>query len=152
LLGYVPQSQPPMVFQIVVEAIDAQPFVARAEVRLQGRCAESLADVDQALALAPDHPQAHHLRGELLLKRGELDEALECAQRAAELEPEVPAHRLLIARVLAAAGDYPQAIARVRDLLDEPNLPDLDAAQAACQWGDYLAQRVAARCTPGSGL
>ncbi len=139
LLGYVPQSQPPKIFQVVVESIDAQPFVARAEVRLQGRYAESLADVEQALALAPDHPQAHHLRGELMLKRGELDEALMSAQRAAELEPQVPAHRLLIAHVLAAAGDYPQAIARVRDLLDEPNLADLDAAQAACQWGDYLA-------------
>ena len=139
LLGYVPRSQPPQVFQVVVEAIDAQPFLARAEVRLHGRYLESLADVEQALALSPEHPIALHLRGVLLLKRCELDEALKSAERAAELEPQVAEHRLLIAEVLAAAGDYPQAINRVRDLLDEPELNDLDAARASCQWGNYLA-------------
>ncbi len=139
LLGYLPRSQPPRVFQILIESIDAQPFLARAEVRLRGRYAESMADVEQALTLAPDNPQAHHLRGELLLKQGELNKALQSAERAAELEPQTASHRLLLARILAAAGDYPQAINRLRDLLGEPDLNDLDAARASCLWGDYLA-------------
>jgi tetratricopeptide (TPR) repeat protein len=139
LLGYMPGSRPPKVFQIVVEAIDAQPFLARAESRLPKRYAESLADVEQALSLAPDHPQAHHLRSELLLRHGKLDEALKSAERATDLEPQAARHRLLLARVLAAAGDYPLAMTRVRGVLDEPTLDDLDAARAWCQWGDYLA-------------
>jgi tetratricopeptide (TPR) repeat protein len=140
LLGYMPGARPPKVFQIVVEAVDAQPFLARAEARLPKRCAESLADVEQALSLAPDHPEAHHLHGKLLLQSGKLDEAMKSAERADELEPQAPQHRLLLAQILAASGDYPVAITRVRGVLDEPKLDDLVAARAWCQWGDYLAQ------------
>jgi tetratricopeptide (TPR) repeat protein len=139
LLGYMPSVRPPKVFQIVVEAVDAQPFLARAETRLPKRCAEGLADVEQALALAPDHPEAHHLRARLLLQCGKLDEALKSAEQADELEPQSPQHRLLLAEILAAAGDYPLAITRVRGVLDEPKLDDLIAARAWYQWGNYLA-------------
>lgn len=139
LLGYLSRSIPARVFQIVVEAVDAQPFLLRAEAWMTGFYAKALADVDQALALNPDHPQAHHQRGEVLLRCGRLDEALAAAQRAADLEPETAAHRLLLARVLAASGDYPAAITCVRGLMDEPQLDKLDAARAACLWGDFLS-------------
>ncbi|MEX0679560.1 MAG: tetratricopeptide repeat protein [Pirellulales bacterium] len=140
LLGYVPRSNPPRVFQVVVEKIDAQAFLARAEVRLTTRYADCLADVRQALELAPDSGLAHRLHAEVSLRSGDLDAALTAAQKAIELEPDQPAHRLCLARVLAAAGDYPQAISRVRDVLDQPNVPDVVAAGAWCQWGDYLAK------------
>ncbi len=140
LLGYLPRSQPPRVFQIVVERIEAQSFLARAESRLPGRIADSLADVNQALQLSADNPQAHHLKAELDLRCGRLDAALKSAQRADELEPDEPAHRLLIAKVLAASGDYPQAIARVRGVLDGGDVDDLSAARAWCLWGDFVAR------------
>ncbi|MEX0979090.1 MAG: tetratricopeptide repeat protein, partial [Pirellulales bacterium] len=140
LLGYVPKSHPPRVFQIVVEPIDAQPFMARAQARFSTRYADCLTDVKQALELAPDSAAAYCLKAEVALRSGDLDAALTAAQKAIELAPDAAEHRLLLARVLAAAGDYPQAIARVRDVIGEPNLPDVVAARAWCQWGDCLAK------------
>ncbi len=140
LLGYLPRSKPPQVFQVVVEPIDAQHFVARADARLDGRYELAIADVQRALSISSDHPQALHLHGELMLRCGRLEEALQSAQRAADLEPDAAGHRLLVARALATAGDYPAAITCLRELLEEPKLEDLDAARAALYYGDYLGQ------------
>jgi tetratricopeptide (TPR) repeat protein len=144
LLGYVPRTQPPRVFQIVIEPLDAQPFLARAEARMATRYADCLADVRQALELSPDNVRAYGMLAEVALRAGDLDVALRSAQKAIELAPDEPAHRLLVACVLAASGDYQQAIARVRDVIAEPNVPDIVAARARTLWGDYLAR--SARC------
>jgi tetratricopeptide (TPR) repeat protein len=146
LLGYVPKSHPPRVFQIVVEPIDAQSFLARAQVRFATRYADCLADIKQSLELAPDTVAAYGLRAEVALHSGDLDTALTATQAAIELAPEAPQHRLLLARVLAAGGDYPQAIARVRDVIAEPDLSDVVAARAWCLWGDYLARSPKRDC------
>lgn len=139
LLGYVPGTEPPRVFQIVIEPLTAEAFLTRAEARLPGRYAECLADVKRALALAPENGPAHRLRAEVALRSGDLETALADAQRACELEPREFGNRLLLARVLAASGDYQHAIARVRQLIDEPNVPDVVVARAWCLWGDYLS-------------
>ena len=140
LLGYVPKSNPPRVFQIVVEPNDAQPFLARAQARFSTRYADCLADVEQVLKLAPDSAPAYALKAEVALRSGDLDAALTAAQKTIELEPDAAEHRLLLARVLAAAGDYPQAIARVRDVIAEPKVSEVAAARAWCLWGDCLAK------------
>jgi tetratricopeptide (TPR) repeat protein len=140
LLGYLPKSKPPKVFQVVIEPIDAQHFVARADAHLSGDYEQALKDVERALAIAPDHTQALYLHGELMLRSGKLEESLASAQRAADLEPDVAGHRLLVARALATAGDYPAAITCLRGILEAPQLDDLDAARAALYLGDYLGQ------------
>jgi len=140
LLGYLPKSKPPKVFQVVIEPIDAQHFVARADANLGGHYEKALEDVERALSISPDHAQALHLRGELMLRSGKLEEALSSAQRAADLEHDAAGHRLLVARALAAAGDYPAAITCLRGILEAPQLDDLDAARAALYLGDYLGQ------------
>jgi tetratricopeptide (TPR) repeat protein len=140
LLGYVPHSRPPRVFQIIVEPIDAEHFLARAQVRSATRYADCQADLKQALALAPRNGRAYRLQAEMALSSGDLDAALKHAQQAIELAPGEAEYRLLVARVLAVSGDYPQAIARVRDVIDEPKVEDVVAARAHCQWGDYLAR------------
>jgi tetratricopeptide (TPR) repeat protein len=140
LFAYVPKARQQRVFQVVIEAIEAAPFVSRAQSRLPERPADAQADVDVALRLAPDHAQAHHLQAEIALAHGKLDAALTAAQRAADLETQELSHRLLVARVLAASGDYPQAISRLRDVIDQSDVDDLVAATAYCQWGDCLAQ------------
>ena len=55
------RSNPPRVFQMVIEPIDAQPFVARAEKRLPTRYADCLADLKVALAMSPENARAHWL-------------------------------------------------------------------------------------------
>jgi tetratricopeptide (TPR) repeat protein len=77
------------------------------------------------------------------LASGDLEAALRHAQTAIELAPKEREYRLMMARVLAASGDYPQAIARVREVLDEGGVEDIVAARAHCQWGDYLARSAA---------
>ncbi len=106
LLGYVPRTKPPRVFQIIIEPINAQAFLARAEARLATRYADCLADVEQALALAPTSGLAHRLRAEVAFRGGDLDAAHSGAQSAIELEPRDLKHRLLLARVLAASGGF----------------------------------------------
>ena len=53
LFGFDPQAEGPRIFQIVIEPIDDQPFLARAEVRLANNLGGCLSDVRQALELAP---------------------------------------------------------------------------------------------------
>jgi tetratricopeptide (TPR) repeat protein len=139
LLGFVPRSRPPQVFQIIVEPPDAEAFLARAEARLATRYGDALADVRQALELAPENARAQRLRAQIALASGDLEGALAAAQKAVEVAPRELEYRLLLAQVLAASGDYPQALARVQDVLDEPKVPEVVAARAHLQWGDYLA-------------
>jgi tetratricopeptide (TPR) repeat protein len=139
LLGYVPRSRPKRVFQILIEPVDAEMFLARAEKRLETRYADCLGDVRQVLALDPASGLAYRLQAEVALRSGDLDGALKHAQKAVELASEEREYRLLVARVLAASGEYPQAITRVRDLIAEPKVGDVVAARAHCLWGDYLA-------------
>lgn len=143
LLGYVPRSRPPRVFQIIIEPIDAEFFLARARVRSATRHADCLADLEQAIALQPQSGRAYRLEADVMLWRGDLEAALKLTQKAIELAPAEHEYRLMLARVLAASGEYPQAIARVRDVIDEPSVADVVAARAHCQWGDYLARSAA---------
>jgi tetratricopeptide (TPR) repeat protein len=140
LLGYVPETRPPRVFQIIVEPINAPAYLARAEVRLATRYGDCLADVDKALELEPASGHAHQLRAEIAFRSGDLETALTAAKTAIELEPHNLKHPLLVARVLAISGDYPQAIRQVRAVIDNPEVPDVVVARAWCLWGDYLAR------------
>jgi tetratricopeptide (TPR) repeat protein len=139
LLGFSPQSSPPAVFQIIIEPIDSQPFLARAEKRLPTRYADCLADVNQALKLMPDNGRAHWLQAELTLRAGALEAALRSAQKAVELEPKEPEYRLTLAKVLAETGDFPQAIEQARGVVDWGKAPSVIVARAHCLWGDYVA-------------
>jgi tetratricopeptide (TPR) repeat protein len=139
LFGFAPKADPPNVFQVVVEPIDAQSFLARAEVRLPTRYAECLADINQALQLAPDSSRAHWLYARLALEAGELRQAIKSVQKAIELDQGELEYQLTMAKVLAASGDYPHAIAQLRDLVESTKAAPIVVAQAYCQLGDSVA-------------
>jgi tetratricopeptide (TPR) repeat protein len=139
LFGFTPASHPPQVFQIIVEPVDVQSFLARAEARLPMRYADCLADLNRALELASDSGRAHWLHAELTLHVGDLQQALRSAQKAIELEAAEPEYRLTLAKVLAAVGDYPQAIQIVRKLAEGRKTAPIVAARAYCLWGNFVA-------------
>ncbi len=139
MLGLNQKSNPPQVFQIVVEPIDAQPFLDRAAKRLETRFADCLADLKQALELSPDAVRAQWLHAELTLRAGDLEQARYSAQKIVELESGNLEYRLTLAKVLAASGDYPLAIKHASDVAGSSASAGVVKARAYCQWGDYLA-------------
>ena len=139
LVGFARQAGPPRVAQVVVQPIDARPFLDRAWKRLETRFADCLADLKQSLELAPGAIEPHCLHVELTLRAGDLEQAFESAERIIQREPKRPEHRLLLAKVLAAKGDYPQAIELAGGIARSKGAARLTLARAQCQWGDALA-------------
>jgi tetratricopeptide (TPR) repeat protein len=139
LFGFTPGSDPPHVFQMVLEPINAQPFLARAEIRLPTRYDDCVADLKQAHELAPESGRTHWLHAELSLRAGELSQGLESAKKAVALEPREFEYRLTLAKLLAEKGDYAQASEYLRKMVEGAKAPPIVAAKAYCQWGDCVA-------------
>jgi tetratricopeptide (TPR) repeat protein len=140
MLGFVPNSDPPKVFQVVAEPVDAEMFIARAEQRMSRHYAACMADLSQALEMSPESPRVQLLHAELALRGGDLDQAHHSAETLVKKYPDDAEFRLTWAKVLAAAGDYPQAIRQLRDLIDGGQVPGLALARAHCQLGDCLSR------------
>ncbi len=135
-------SSPPeedQVSQIIIESIDAKPFIARAEARLATRYAECMKDVNQSLQLAPDNGRAYWLQAEVELRSGHFEAALKSVKRAIELQSTEPEYVLTLAQILAAGGDYEGAIQQASDVAKRNKVSPVVAAHAHCLWGDYLA-------------
>ncbi len=139
LFGFTPGSDPPHVFQMVLEPINALPFLARAEVRLASRYDDCVADLKQALELAPESGRTHWLHAELSLRAGELEQGLESARKAVTLAPRESEYRLTLARIMAERGEYAQAAEQLRKIVEGAKATPIIAAKAHCQWGDCLA-------------
>jgi tetratricopeptide (TPR) repeat protein len=127
------------VSQIIIETIEAKPFISRAEARLPNRYAECMKDINQALKLAPDSGRAYWLRAEVELRSGHLEAALKSVKRAMELQSTEPEYVLTLARIVAASGDYEEAIQQASSVAKRDKVPAVVAARAHCLWGDYLA-------------
>jgi len=67
----------------------------------------------RGLALDPDYAQGHSRYGILLIATGRVDEALERAQRAAELDPLSPSYQVNLSVALLIAGRLQQALVAV---------------------------------------
>lgn len=139
MFGFVQKSKPPQVFQVVVEPVDAQPFMDRAQARLETRFADCVADLKRAIELAPDATRPRWLHAELTLRAGDLEQALQSAERIVEKEPNDFEYRLTLAKVLAASGDYAQAVKHASAVAERGKPTEVVSARAHCQWGDYLA-------------
>lgn len=139
LFAFDPTAKEPRVAQLVVEQPDAQPYLARAEKRLETQYTLCLSDLKKALELAPENSRAHWLHAELTLRAGATDAALSSAQKAVSLESKEPEYRITLAKVHAATADYSQAIEQVRQVIEWGKAPPLVMAQAYWIWGDSLA-------------
>jgi predicted Zn-dependent protease len=78
-------------------------------------------EIDIILALAPDHPGALGLAGnvELALPWGDLDKAEAAFRKGLKIDPRNTAVRLDLARLLIKRGNYDEARKELRRVLNE---------------------------------
>ncbi len=138
LFGFAPGT-PVQVAQIVIEPINAQPFVTRAEKNWQKRPAEALLDLEYAIEIDPDYDRAHAIQANVFCELGQFDKALASSERALALSPNDAEHRLTHAKILLHQQDFKQAAAVAEKLAGEEKIPALVRAHAQMVWGDALA-------------
>ena len=139
MFGFNGAVERPQVLQIVLQPVDAEPFLARAQKRMSTRYADCLADLKQALKLAPTSARAHAIHSQMSLRAGELSAAIKSARKAIDLAPTESEYQLILAQAQAESGDYATAIERLRGIAERTKNNDLLRARAYLQWGDCLA-------------
>lgn len=128
-----------LVAQIILEPIDAQSFVLRAERHARTRYRANLADLDYAIEVNPDLVRAHALRARILSEVGEYHEARKSIAAAIEREPQSAEYRLLQAKVWEQLGDVEQAIEETRAALALAEKQPAWKSAALVQLGDQIA-------------
>ncbi|HEY1067346.1 MAG TPA: tetratricopeptide repeat protein [Pirellulales bacterium] len=141
LFTYDPGGNPeaPLVRQIVLEPIQAEPFILRAESRMEHDYRQARGDLDQALALSPGDVRALWLKARVLCAAGACDEALAALDPALQQAPQEPMYLLTRAEILERRGEYEAAAiaAREADRLAPEGSPL--KAKAALREADILA-------------
>jgi tetratricopeptide (TPR) repeat protein len=116
---------------ILIEPLDPDAFVLRAEQELESRSAYAVADLQYAIEIDPAHVQAQRLLLNLATQQGKWTQALRRAETASRPDPEDPWIRLKHARVLLALDRAAEARDLIGDVQGGGDLPPLIAAQ--CQ-------------------
>jgi tetratricopeptide (TPR) repeat protein len=116
---FMPQAE-----QAAGKAIDldprfAEPHVARAMVlyRYYWNWSEAESEFKQALDLNPEYSEGHRTYAEFLAAAGRPEEGLLQSQRARELDPRPVQTLLQSAAAFRAAGQYDEAVRRLREAL-----------------------------------
>jgi tetratricopeptide (TPR) repeat protein len=122
-----------------------------------GRCAESLADLDQAIAAQPENAQLYRGRALARSRAGQPEAALADAERLLALAPANAEHRYVRGAALAALDRCAEAIADFDETLRaRPELVFPLAARAACHErlghaDEAASDRAAARARTDAG-
>ena len=116
---------------ILIEPLDPNAFVLRAEEELDSCSAYALADLQYALQIDPDHVRAHRMLLAMSSSQGRWTDALAHAEALARLDPDSPLVRLRHASVLLALDRQAEARTIVERVQAGPDQQPLVAAQAA---------------------
>jgi tetratricopeptide (TPR) repeat protein len=127
------------VSQVVLEPINAEPFLLRAETTLESRCDLSRRDLEQAIALEPKNARAQWLYARSLMAMDQFEKAGPAAAQAERLEPDNPRYRITLAQVLAQTGRLTEAIAEAQTAVAASEKTPHVKARALCMIGDLLA-------------
>lgn len=127
------------VSQIVIEPIDPQSFLLRAESHLKDRPSKSLVDVGYALQIDSHSGRAYWIRAQALLAQCNLTGALKSAETATTLDRHEPEFQLTLAKILCQVADYQAAKDVLEQVLENHDAPTVVRARAFCQRGDCLA-------------
>jgi len=129
---------------VMIEALDPESFVLRAEGEMEECGAYAAADLEYAIQIDPRHIRAHRLLMVLMSEQGRWQRALELADAAERIDPTDVWTRLKRAGILLSLDRVDDARAAVEAVKAAPNAPPLVAAQA-----DRLLGRIElARGTP----
>jgi tetratricopeptide (TPR) repeat protein len=139
LFGYATDVEPIRVSQLILESLNPQPFLLRAEAELETDYAHCLADADAALELDPQSAAAQAMRARVYRQAGDLIAALQAAEAAVTLEPAEPEWHLVLAKVLVQLSDFDRAKQQLQEVLDNSTADPLAQAGAHLLMGDALA-------------
>jgi tetratricopeptide (TPR) repeat protein len=122
--------------QLLLEGINAEQFVVRAESRAATAPQASLADLDEALARDPKHHRGHYTRSRVLSAHGQPTEALAAIEQAIHAQPGSAQYRLFQAQILMQLGRFDEAERVVTDTLATLQPPAHLQARAYSLQGD----------------
>ncbi len=114
---------------ILIEPLDADAFVLRAEGELDTCSAYAVADLQYAIEIDPEHVRAHRLLLTVSSDQGQWHRALEIAENAVRLDPSDPWIRFKLAAVLVALDRPADARATIDGLTASRDESPLLAAQ-----------------------
>jgi tetratricopeptide (TPR) repeat protein len=114
---------------IMIEPLDPEAFVLRAEGEMETSAANAMADLLYAIQLDPRHVRAHRLLLAMTSEQGKWDEALKLAETAVRLDPQDVWTHIKHAGVLLAVDRPADAVAVLERLQAEDGLSPLVTAQ-----------------------
>lgn len=116
---------------VLLEPLDPEPFVLRAEGEIDQSSAYAVADLQYAIEVDPRHVRAHRLLLALLCEQGRWQQALAVVEAAEKLDSADIWTRLKHAEVLLALGRVDAARSKVEDVSRFESVPPLVTAQTA---------------------
>ena len=115
---------------VLLESLDPDSFVLRAESEMKSSAAYAVADLEYAIEIDPTHLRAHRLLLALMCDEGRWQTALQLAEKAEELGPGDAWTGLKRAEVLLKLDRPEDAQVAIDQLIDRPNVSSLLASQA----------------------
>jgi tetratricopeptide (TPR) repeat protein len=116
---------------ILIEPLDPDAFVLRAEGELDACSAYALADLQHAIQIDPAHVRAHRMLLTMASSQGRWQDALGLAESARRLEPDSAVVNLKHAGVLLALDRPAEARVLLERVQASRELPPVIAAQAS---------------------
>lgn len=127
------------VTHIILEPLNAEPFILRAETMMETRYDSSLRDLQLALDLQPNNARANWLLSRVLSATDQLEKAEEAAAKAVQLEPENPRYLVTRAQILGQLGRMSEAIKTAQKAAEVSTDHAHIQARAFCLLGDITA-------------
>lgn len=128
---------------VMLEPIDAESFVLRAEGDVDSSIAHAVADLEYAIEIDPAHLRAHRLLMVLLAEQGQWRRAEIISAAASRLAPDDTWIRLRRASILLAGGRVDDALEETETVLGTSGIPPLVTAQAERLLGRIELARTA---------
>jgi tetratricopeptide (TPR) repeat protein len=114
---------------VMIEPLDPESFVLRAEGEIETCSAFAVADLQYAVEIDPGHLRAHRLLMVLMSEQGKWQQALRLAEAAAQIDPSDVWTKIKQGGILLALERPEEARAIVEAVKAAPNSPPLVTAQ-----------------------
>ena len=114
---------------VMIEPLDPESFVLRAEGEVDACSAFAVADLQYAVEIDPKHLRAHRLLMVLMAEQGKWQQALHLAETAEKIDPADVWTKMKHGGILLALDRAEEARVVVEEVKAAPNSPPLVAAQ-----------------------